>query len=521
MIFVGERGPASGEVGDLDLFVHEPVHRDPECLDDLARVKGAGLGLYCDHDGRDDELAGHRSRTRIQVVETSQKPALIEIYPDLFERLAAGGIVDALVPRLPAAAGERHVPRPGVELVLGAPYDEQLQAEVPLAQHQGDGGLPAPSWFYERWPEVGECRCQALEGARAISCFVVCAHGEESTLLCPDAARVIDAGSERMVEEGWNIAICLTDLPIRTDGRPVVATVSTACNVAVLSLPPLGVTLLRQRVREATLQLVNELYEGSPELGRDGEYPEDDEKGDSGEVRRPGFRAHQLVYRRLTELISPIRRITPTNEEDDEVDVCFVSPTVRGHVRFLAGIVLANRPWRLFTTMKGTLAAAFATAAYALVMPIIWQMADSLSWVRLLALMVLAVVAMVVWIIVAHHLWERPAAQEEAREQAALYNASTALTLGVAVLFSYAVLFVLVLLAAGIFLESGFLQSNLGHPVGVSDYVRLAWMATSLATVAGALGSGLEDEETVREATYGYRQQRRNAPNEPEGSADS
>jgi hypothetical protein len=102
-----------------------------------------------------------------------------------------------------------------------------------------------------------------------------------------------------------------------------------------------------------------------------------------------------------------------------------------------------------------------------------------------------------------------------------LYNASTALTLGVAVLFSYAVLFVLVLLAAGFFLESGFLQSNLGHPVGVSDYVRLAWMATSLATVAGALGSGLEDEETVREATYGYRQQRRNAPNEPEGSADS
>ena len=336
----------------------------------------------------------------------------------------------------------------------------------------------------------------------------------------PDAVRVIDAGRERMEEEGWNLAICLTDLPIRTDGRPVVATVSTAYNVAVLSLPPLGVTLLRRRVREATLQLVSELYEGSPELGRAGEY-RDAAEGNSGQVRRPGSRAHRLVERRLTELISPIRRIAPTNEEDDEVDVRFVSPKVRGHVRLLAGMVLANRPWRLFTTMKGTLAAAFATAAYALVMPIIWQMADSLSWVRLLALMALALAAMVVWIIVAHHLWERPAAQEEAREQAALYNASTALTLGVAVLFSYAVLFVLVLLAAGFFLESGFLQSNLGHPVGVSDYVRLAWMATSLATVAGALGSGLEDEETVREATYGYRQQRRNAPNEPEGSADS
>jgi chromate transport protein ChrA len=320
----------------------------------------------------------------------------------------------------------------------------------------------------------------------------------------PDATRVIDAGRERMEEEGWNLAICLTDLPIRTDGRPVVATVSTAYNVAVLSLPPLGVTLLRRRVREATLQLVSELYEGNPELSRDGEY------------REP----HQLVDRRLTELLSPIRRIVPTNEEDDEVEVRFVSPRVRGHLRLLAGMVLANRPWRLFTTMKGTLAAAFATAAYALVMPVLWQMADSLSWVRLLALMLLAIVAMVVWIIVAHHLWERPANQE-VREQAALYNASTALTLSVAVLFSYAVLFVLVLLAAGFFLESSFLQSNLGHPVGLADYVRLTWMATSLATVAGALGSGLEDEETVRDATYGYRQQRRNAPGDPEGGLDS
>jgi hypothetical protein len=83
------------------------------------------------------------------------------------------------------------------------------------------------------------------------------------------------------------------------------------------------------------------------------------------------------------------------------------------------------------------------------------------------------------------------------------------------------VLFALVLVAALIFLDSGFLQSILGHPVGFSDYVRLAWMATSLSTVAGALGSGLEDEETVREATYGYRQRRRAAPDDPEGSSDT
>jgi hypothetical protein len=87
-----------------------------------------------------------------------------------------------------------------------------------------------------------------------------------------------------------------------------------------------------------------------------------------------------------------------------------------------------------------------------------------------------------------------------------LYNGATVLTISVAVLFSYAVFFAVLLLAAGAFVPSGFFQSILGHPVDFGDYVILAWMASSLATVAGALESGLEDQDTVREATYGYRQ---------------
>ena len=56
----------------------------------------------------------------------------------------------------------------------------------------------------------------------------------------PDAVRVLDAGRERMLEEGWDLTICMTDLPLRTSRWwPIVAAVSTRRKTAVLSLPPL------------------------------------------------------------------------------------------------------------------------------------------------------------------------------------------------------------------------------------------------------------------------------------------
>jgi hypothetical protein len=61
-----------------------------------------------------------------------------------------------------------------------------------------------------------------------------------------------------------------------------------------------------------------------------------------------------------------------------------------------------------------------------------------------------------------------------------------------------------------------YFQSTLKHPVGLGEYLTLSWLGASLATVAGALGASLEDEETVREASYGYRQRRRHDHDDPE-----
>ncbi|MCA1604264.1 MAG: hypothetical protein LC775_01990, partial [Acidobacteria bacterium] len=105
-----------------------------------------------------------------------------------------------------------------------------------------------------------------------------------------------------------------------------------------------------------------------------------------------------------------------------------------------------------------------------------------------------------------------------ARERAVLYNVVTVLTLTLGVTTLYLALFAIVLLAGLFVMDGDLLRQSLRHPVARTDYIVLAWFASSVATIAGALGSSVEDDTVVREATYGFRQmQRMENPND-EGS---
>jgi hypothetical protein len=108
-------------------------------------------------------------------------------------------------------------------------------------------------------------------------------------------------------------------------------------------------------------------------------------------------------------------------------------------------------------------------------------------------------------IVIGAGLWESAPAQPGAREQVVLFNVVTVATVVIGVLALYLALLVLSLLGAFLLVPEATLADALGYRPGVGTVAELAWMATSIATVGGALGAGLETDEAVREAAYGYQ----------------
>jgi len=270
-------------------------------------------------------------------------------------------------------------------------------------------------------------------------------------------------------------------VPLRDGTRPLVAAVAAEERVAVVDVPAFGATSVKPRVREAAVSLIAEIAEEA----MDG--------------------SHRLVRPRPTEALTPITRHTA---EGERAGIRYVLPAILGHVRLLAGMVRANRPWRAFTGLGAAVVAAFGTGAYALLSTTIWQLSARLSWPRLIAIMLISVAAMVVWLIAAHDLWEGKKILAR-RKEAALYNTATALTIAIAVTCGYLALFVLLYAVSAVLIEGQVYKSNASEAAGLGTYAALAWLGAAIGTVAGALGSKFESIERVRRATYGHNQSRK------------
>lgn len=289
---------------------------------------------------------------------------------------------------------------------------------------------------------------------------------------------LLDDLARRRADARWDVAICLTDLPLHTDGVPLVARTSARRGVALVSLPALGLRHLRA-VRAAVPELVDRLLTDARQ----------DRVPSAGEA--PG------------ELASQVGAIHRVVGETDAGELGYVASQLIGRVRLVTGMVRANRPGRALLGLSKLLVGVFGTAAFALTTNTIWQMGDALGPLRLTAIMILGLTALVAWLIIAHDLWEKPD-RETPAELARLFNVGTILTLTLATAVSYLVLFAGTILAAALLIDAPVLEQTLQRPADSTDYLMLAWIISSMATVGGAIGSGLEDEDTVRAAAYGY-----------------
>jgi hypothetical protein len=366
--------------------------------------------------------------------------------------------------------------------------------EDPAAQQQVVAGLVAAPGLPLELAEDLAHRLPAVLAARAPGvrwAFVV--RPEPLVGTANIDVDLVQQARERMLAEGWQFAICLTDLPVRVGHRPVTAFASRALDVGVVSVPAFGAIDLEDRVLQAVLYLV-------------GELDPDAAASEARQPSRPGTHRRSWWRRRLDSAVG--RRDVP--EQDS---VRFVTAASVGNMRLLLGMVRANRPWRLIIGLSRVLVAAAGTAAFGLTAVPLWWVGDAMSWPRLLAIGLVAASLICAALVVGHRLWERPQVPA-ARERVMLVNLATTLTVALGVLTLLAALLVVTMLCAKAVLLQPVLEQQLGHPLAIGGYIRIAWLVSALAMLGGALGATLETDVTVREAAYGYR-----AADDPGGRA--
>jgi hypothetical protein len=290
---------------------------------------------------------------------------------------------------------------------------------------------------------------------------------------------LVSAARRLLLGADWDLAVAVTELPLRLAHRTLLSHASRTHNVALVSLPALGVLKRRRRLYDLVADAVGTLI------------------GDSPEERESQSAAARLgVERRLTELAGDV--------DDEEDGASYVARVISGNLRLLAGMVGANHPWRLVGRLWRAMLGAVAAGAFALISFEVWRIANSLDGWRLILPALASIAAASVALIVGHGLWER-APDRRVREQVTLFNLATSATIVFGVTALYLFVFAASLLAAALLIQPSLLSETLGRDSDAWDYVRLAWLASTLGTVGGALGATLETDEAVREAAYSYR----------------
>lgn len=280
-------------------------------------------------------------------------------------------------------------------------------------------------------------------------------------------------------KHGWDFIIYLTDAPHYVQNRPVRSVISVEDASAVLSMPSLGMARPRTVARELA-ELVRELATGKQPA------PPPTPLGRVMSVhasRQDG----QNEQNRITSIEG-----------------------LRGRLLLVAGMVRSNQPWKLVPRLSSAMAGAVATGAFGVFYTSIWSMADYLPAARLSLITLSSILILTLWLLLHNRLWERPQGNRR-RERMVIYNAATVLTVGFAATAMYLLLFLALLAGALIVIDQEYLAYQLRHDVSLAEYVNLAWLASSLGTMGGAIGSSFDEVKEVQRATFSQREyERRN-----------
>lgn len=279
----------------------------------------------------------------------------------------------------------------------------------------------------------------------------------------------------------WDYVLSLTDLPIVYEKHIVVGDIDLDEKSAQISLPAYGMIPTAKKVEASIADIIIRLYWDS----------RDREKRPKGRVGG----GTSWIERR------PIEK-----ENGRQIERFIVRSRIAGLLKVLSGLTIANQPWKLISSFKKMIGVAFATGTYMLLFNTLWNLSGAYGLLRLVSLSVFSIAVMVVWIIVVHNLWEKKRAAYGTESLRDLYNAATVSTIAFSVIFYYGCLFLLFLIAVALFVPPHLFGETLKTAPRIADYLKLAWLVSSTATVAGAIGVSLEQEDAVKRSAYGYRQ---------------
>lgn len=284
----------------------------------------------------------------------------------------------------------------------------------------------------------------------------------------------------------YDARVFLTEMPLHREKQPVVAQMDRNRNHLFVSCPTMGVLYPKKRLVDVISRGVSALVTGwSEENGATqgwNQWRKQEHSGEDG------------IYRLFAH-------------------------TVTGPARAITGMVMANEPWKTIPKLSSAMSAAAAAGAFGIFYSSIWQMAATLSPVRLAVITVVSILVMTTWLILRNRLWDRPL-NERLGRVVVLYNISTIVTLIICIAALYASLFVLILLGGLVIISPEFMQQTLGSEPKLSDYLVIAWLSASMGVIAGGLGSGFDAEADLRRMTHGQRERQRVLTRDDDESRD-